>query len=337
MKPERAEELYSDYAEGTLTPALRQALEQHFEADPSARADYTRFTQVYSFLEKPSESEVEVPLGFRAKILERVASQQTQQDTTWSQRTATLVAGWFSSTPQRRLTGGALAGVAAAALAGVLFLHPAPPTPVAPTINSNFGPSLPAAVDPAVVQKVDMQPGQDSNTYHMFHLHLPPDVSAATVNAYVVTSTAQITDPAQLSAATPALTGQHLTNHQGVQIPIAPLQAPPTGATLGLLVQWTPDNTTQTPGSEVVYTPFGSADPTTAAPANASFLDALKSVAAHYGATVVVDADSIPTQTVTPDFTATDAGAPLEAIAKTAGYAVQTMPNNTFYVYDPKS
>ena len=91
MKPERAEELYSDYAEGTLTPALRQALEQHFEADPSARADYARFAQIYTFLEQPLEDEAEVPLGFRAKILERVAAQQTQRETTWNQRLADTV------------------------------------------------------------------------------------------------------------------------------------------------------------------------------------------------------------------------------------------------------
>ena len=336
MKPERAEELYSDYAEGTLTPALRQALEQHFEADPSARADYGHFAKIYTFLEQPGEAEVEVPLGFRAKILERVASQQTPQEATWSQRTATLFAGWFSATPQRRLAGGALAGAVVAVLAGVLFVHPnggsnqssVVPIPQ-PTIS---GPS-----DPAVIQKVDVPAGQNDNAYHMFHLHLPPSVSAATVNAYVVTSTEQITDPAQLTAATPALTGQHLTNHQGVQIPIAPQQAPPVGATLGLFVQWTPDDTAQMPGSEVVFTPFGSADPTTAAPTNVGVLDTLKAIAAHYGVTVVIDSDSVLTQTVTADFSASDASVPLGVIAKAAGYSVQALGNNTFYLYDPNS
>jgi hypothetical protein len=337
MKPERAEELYSDYAEGTLTPALRQALEQHFEADPSARADYAGFAKIYTFLEQPGEAEVEAPLGFRAKILERVASQQTVREATWSQRTATLFTGWFSATPQRRLAGGALAGAAALVLAGVLIVHPyggSYRTEIFPTLSP---PPISGPSDPAVIQKVDLPASQSNDTYYKFHLHLPPSVPAATVNAYVLTSTAQITDPAQLAMATPALTGQHLTNHQGVQIPIAPQQTPPVGATLGLLVKWTPDDTSLMPGSEVVYTPFGSADPTTAAPVNADVLDTLKAVAAHYGVTVVVDADLVPTQTVPADFTASDASVPLRAIAKAAGYSVQTLDNNTFYLYDPNS
>lgn len=334
MKTERAEELYSDYAEGTLTPALRQALEQHFEADPSARADYARFAQIYSFLEQPLEEEVEVPLGFRAKILERAAAQQTQRETTWNSRLGDLFAGWFSATPQRRLAGGAAAGLAAVILAGMLMIHPKS----GKTIDSGFGGSeLPvAAVSSAVIQNVDVQPGPDSNPYHLFHLHLPTDVSSATVNAYVVTSPDQVTDPNQLSAATPALQNQHLTNHQAVAIPIAPLQVPPAGATIGLLVKWTPDDAANAPSSEVVYTPFGDADPTTAAPANTSFLEALKATAAHYGVTVVADADAVPTQAVTTDFSASDAATPLAAIAKSAGYSVPIQSGKTFYLAAPK-
>ena len=51
----------------------------------------------------------------------------------------------------------------------------------------------------------------------------------------------------------------------------------------------------------------------------------------------MVDADAVPTQTVSGDFSALDAGIPLQAMAQTAGYSVQTLPGNTFYVYDPKS
>ena len=339
MKPERAEELYSDYAEGTLAPALHQALEQHFEADPSARADYARFVRVYTLLEQPSAAEAEVPLGFRATILERVAAEQGRRETTFSTRAAGTVSGWFSTVPHRRATGGALAGLAAAALAGVLFFHPTPrttgPGPDTGCIALPCGSGT--LVDPAVIQKVDTQIGTDNNTYHYFHLHLPSNVPAATVNAYVVTATEQITDPAHLSEATPALKAQHLTNQQGVQIPIAPLQAPPAGATLNLLVQWTPDDPNREAGSEVVFTPFGTANPATPAPADADFLDAMKAVAAHYGATVVVDTDAVPTQTVTGDFSASGAAAPLQTMATAAGYSVQTLPDNTFYVYDPKS
>ena len=96
MKPERAQELYSDYAEGTLTPALRQALEQHFEADPAARADYAQFSQVYALLEQPLGEELEAPLGFRAKILERAAEQQGRRETSVSR-----AAGWLGWWPPR--------------------------------------------------------------------------------------------------------------------------------------------------------------------------------------------------------------------------------------------
>lgn len=334
MKPERAQELYSDYAEGTLAPALRQALEQHFEADPSARAEYARFARVYSLLEQPLEAEVDAPRGFRANILERVAAEQNRRETTFTTRAAGTVTGWFSTVPHRRATGGALAGLAAAALVGVLFVHPG-----GVGQPSGLGPVLPppAVVDPAVIQKVDTQVGQDNNIYHQFHLHLPPNIPNATVNAYVVTATEQITDSAHLSEATPALKAEHLTNHLGISIPIAAAATPPDGATLNLLVQWTPDDPKQEVGSEVVFTPFGTANPATAAPVGANFLDAMQAVAAHYGATVVVDSDAVPTQTVSGDFSAPSAGTPLQAMAAAAGYSVQTLPHNTFYVYDPKS
>lgn len=336
MKPERAQELYSDYAEGTLVPALRQALEQHFEADPSARADYARFARVYTLMEQPLAADVEVPLGFRAKILERVAAEQNRRETTFSTRAAGTVTGWFSTVPHRRVTGGALAGLAAAALVGVLVFHPGG----IGGEQSGFGPLAShsiAPMDPAVIQKVNLEAGSDNNNYQTFHLHLPANVPAATVSAYVVTATDQITDPAHLSEATPALPKQHLTNHLGISIPIAPLQAPPAGSTLNLLVQWTPDDSRQEAGAEVVFRPFGDANLATAAPAGANFLDAMQAVAAHYGATVVVDADAIPTQTFSGDFSAPGAEAPLQTMAKAAGYSVQTLPDNTFYVYDPKS
>jgi len=335
MKQERAQELYSDFAEGALAPALHQALEQHFEADATARADYARFARVYTLLDRPLEADVEVPAGFRAKILEQAASEQARRETTFTTRATGTVTGWFSTVPHRRLTGGALAGLAAAALVGVLFLHPGNGSQQGSLIVAPSAQVMP--MDPAVIQKVDTQVGQDSNTYHQFHLHLPPNVPAATVNAYVVTATEQITDPAHLSEATTVLNSQHLGNHLGLSIPIAPTVAPPAGATLSLLVQWKPDDAKLENGSEVVFTPYGAANPATPAPANANFLDAMQAAAAHYGATVVVDSDAVPTQTVSGDFSAPDAAAPLQAMAKGAGYSVQTLPGNTFYVYDPKS
>lgn len=328
MKPERAQELYSDYAEGTLAPALRQALDQHFDTEPSARADYARFARVYALLEQPLAAEADVPPGFRAKILEQVAAGQAQRETTFTTRPAGTPAGWFSTAPRRRMTGGALAGLAAVLL-GVFFAHQGR------FAESGFGPDVPLpAVATAIVQKVDTQMGGDNNNYHQFHLHLPPNVPAAAVSAYVVTATEQIADPSHLGEATPVLK-EHLDNNLGISIPIAATVAPPVGATLDLLVKWTPDDQKLPGGSEVVFTPYGTADPAAQAPANSGFLDAMQAVASRYGATVVVDSNNVPTQTFSDAFSASEAATPLRAMAKAAGYSVQTLPGNTFYVYKP--
>lgn len=324
MKLERAQELYSDYAEGALTPALRQALEQHFEADPAAQADYARFSSVYSALERPVGEEAEVPLGFRAKILERVAAQQGQQEEASSRHAGWL--GWFTPPAHRRATGGALAALAVVVIGGVLLTRPG-------TVGlgtSNVFPTLPTV--PAVtglVQSVDMQSGTN---FHQFHLHLPSNVASATVNAYVITATEQITDPSHLSEATPAVSGQHLTNHQGLQIPVAPVDTPPAGSTLNLLAEYKPDATSQPAGAEAVFTPFGAANPATPAPVNTNFLDGMQAVAARYGATVIVDVSATPTQPVTADFSGTDPAAPLADMANAAKYVVRKTGDNTYYV-----
>ncbi len=322
MKLERAQELYSDYAEGALTPALRQALEQHWESDPAARADYTQFSAVYALLEQPAGEEIDVPLGFRAKILERAATQQSQRETV-SSRPSWL--GWFVPPAHRRATGGALAALAAVVVAGILVTHPPQPG----TNPSDVLPTFTATPITGLVQSVDMQPGTN---YHQFHLHLPSSIASATVNAYVITATEQITDPSHLAEATPAVAGQHLTNHQGLQIPIAPVDAPPAGSTLNLLASYKPDAANQPAGAEAVFTPFGAADPATPAPVNTSFLDGMQAVAAHYGTTVIVDVSSAPTQPVTASFSGTDPAAPLADMAVSAGYTVRKTADNTYHV-----
>ncbi len=323
MKLERAQELYSDYAEETLTPALRQALEQHFDADPAARADYARFSSVYALLSLPAGDEAEVPHGFRAKVLERASAEADR-------RSAAKSAGWLARLvppAYRRAAGGALAALAAVTVAAVLTVPPSRPG----ASQSGVLPSLaaPPPTPATLVQGVDMQAG---TSYRQFHLHLPPSVPAATVTAYVITATEQITDPAHLADATPAVSGQHLTNHQGLQIPIAPVAAPPAGSTLTLLAAYKPDAAGQPAGAEAVFTPFGAADPATAAPVNTSFLDGMQAVAAHYGTTVIVDVSAAPTQAVTASFAAADPAVPLADMASAAGCTVRKVSDNTYYV-----
>ena len=323
MKMERAQELYSDYAEGTLTPALRQALEQHFDADPAARADYAEFSAVYSLLAQPIGDELEAPSGFRAKIMERATSQQEQRVTA-TNRSSWL--GWFVRPARQRATGGALAALAVAVVGGILLTHPGNPTD---GISEGVLPTIEAPAVTGLVQSVDMKPG---TSFHEFNLHLPSAVTSGTVNAYVITATEQITDSSHLADATPAVSGQHLTNRQGLQIPIAPVDAPPAGSTLNLLAEYKPDAPAQAGGAEAVFTPFGAADPAVAAPINTSFLDGMQAVAAHYGATVIVDVSATPTQPVTADFSGTDPAKPLNDMANTAGYTVRKTGDNTYYV-----
>ena len=334
MKLERAQEIYSEYAEGTLTPALRLALEQHFAADPAARADYDAFARIFALLETPGGEDVEVPLGFRAKILERAAAEQGRRETTFNSLTPVPGGRWFQTAAYRRTLGGTFAAIAAVAVLGVmLFTHS---TLKPRTDNSGMGFSIPVTttVSPEMLQSIDTPPGQ-ATASHLFHLHLPETVPAATVNAYVVTSIDQITDPSRLADATHAMKDLHLTNRQGVQIPIAPLQARPAGSTLDVLVNWTPDDTTQPAGSEAIFTPFGAASPSSTAPINAGFLEAAQSVASHYGVTVVVEADAVPTQTFSPDFSGTDPTAALTSLANAAGFKIQALQNSTYYLYDP--
>ena len=325
MKPERAQELYSEYAEGTLTPALRQALEQHFDADPAARADYAQFAQIFGLLAQPAGQEIEVPLGFRAKVLERVAAQQEQREA--APRAAGWL-GWFTPPAHRRATGGALIALAAVVIGGVVVMHPTSPNSLGSETGNIIG-LPPASTVSGLVQSVDMQPGTN---YHVFHLHLPSGVAAATVNAYVITATEQITDPAHLIDATPAMTGHHLTSDQGLQIPIAPAEVPPAGSTLNLLADFKPDAAGQQAGSEAVFTPYGAPDPAVPAPTNTNFLDGMQAVAAHYGATVVVDVTSTPTQAVTADFSGADPAVPLADMANAAKYTVRKIADNTYYV-----
>lgn len=330
MKPERAEELFSDYAEGTLTPALRLALEQHFAADPAARTDYTKFERVYSLLDTTPDEMVEVPSGFRAKILEKVAAEQARRETTLPFRAAQTVTGWFRPAQHKRLVAGGLAAVAAL---GLVFVSPVGRKMF--TGGEGLTVTTPVAMPMPLIQRVDTATGQDGNLYHLFHVHLSPNTPRATVSAYVVTATDQITDPTtHLSEAIPALKQpQALGNDEEMQIPIAAQQQQPSGATLNLLVQCTTPNGGQQ--TEVVFTPWSGADPSVTAPVGHNFYDGLQAIAARYGVTVIADASSVPTQSLTSTLGA-NAGQSLNSLTSAVdGYHVQALPNNTFYVYKP--
>jgi hypothetical protein len=325
MKTERARELYSDYAEGLLSPALAQALEQHLESEPDARADYEQFQQVYSLLDTMQGDEVAVPLGFRAKVLELAAEEHARREA------APSVAGWFSNwNPFRRrqATGGIVAAFAVIALAAVVVEH------IDQSV-ANFGPTGSMLPDTTIksVEPITLPGG---GTTERFHIHLPDSISRASVMAYVVRDSDEIANP---QTGIPALAQpQELTNHEELQIPVT-LQRPSLpGSTLDLLVQWTPDNTNLPSGAQVIFAPLQPGVAPTedgSDPTSGNYFKALQALAAKYNVTVIADADSTPNQAITPPG-GDNAGQALQAVANQIGDKSQTLDNGkTYQIYKP--
>lgn len=326
MKTERARELYSDYAEGTLSPAMRLALEQHFESDPTARADYDQFARIYSLLDSADAVEVDVPLGFRARVLELATQEQAKRGAVSQPRS---LLDWFRPAPRRWATGG-LAALAVVALAFAL-----PRVFTGPVNTSSFtGSSLGmAAKTPAtVVTGVSTQPTAGGGTQYLFHVHLPRAVPNATVTAFVALDAASLLNPATRAQATPALKQpQALANDEEMQIPITLQQAASPGSTLNMYLQWqTPD--LKTSGAQIVFTPIAGAE-RAATTAPGGLLDALQQISSAYGVTVIADADTIPSQTAQADTSGPDALAALNAVTGPLAYDVQKLADGSFHVF----
>ncbi len=337
MKTERARELYSDYAEALLSPAMRQALEQHLAADPEAQADYAAFQRVYQLVQSHEAPLVDVPLGFRAKVLELAAQAQAAREATPAHRAAQTMTGLFANLGRRRqMTGGLVAAFAVAALAGVFFHSLGTSTKQMGGLGPSPAILLPLSNAPTVITGVSSQPGGDSNMYHMFHVHLPAGVPKATLSAFVVTATNQITDPdIRAHEATPALQQPvTLTNSEEMQIPVALLKQAPAGTTLNLLVSYTPTDPRLPSGTQVVFTPVTPSN-AQAAPdaAGSSFYDALQDVAADYGVTVIADAASTPNAMVSDPAPGSTAQQALQNAAGQVGYSVQKLNPTTYQLY----
>ncbi len=337
MKTERARELYSDYAEGLLSPAMRQALEQHLAADPGAQADYAEFQRVYQLVQIHEAPLVDVPVGFRAKVLEMAAQAQAARESTPAYRAAQTMTGLFANIGRRRqMTGGLVAAFAVAGLAGVFIHSLGTSTKQMGSLGPSPSITLPRSNAPTVITGVSTQPGGDSNVYHMFHVHLPVGVPKATLSAFVVTATNQITSPdIRAREATPALQQPvTLTNSEEMQIPVALLKQAPAGTTLNLLVSYTPADPRLPSGTQVVFTPVASGNAPVAPDDNgSSFYDALQDVAADYGVTVIADAANTPNTTVSDPAPGSTAFQALQTAAGQVGYSVQKLNRTTFQLY----
>src|SRR5258708_21069721 len=123
MKIERAQEIYSDYEEGSLSPAMKLAIEQHFQADPSAKRDYDDFSRVFELLSEVSPLDVEVPHGFRAKVMQRAAIESVQRQKAVSNSFGEKFRNLFLQ-PRRREATGVVAAVLAVAIVIGVFLKP---------------------------------------------------------------------------------------------------------------------------------------------------------------------------------------------------------------------
>lgn len=325
MKIERARELYSDYAEGLLSPALAQALEQHLEASPEGRADYEQFAQVYHLLDTEEAATVDVPLGFRAKVLELAAEEHARREAAPARRS---LSGWLSALfdlRQHRATGGVIAAFAVIALAAVLVRQ------VPQGVNEgSFGPLI------QTTSTLTSQSTTDSGSTHLFHIHLPPNIQQANVMAYVLTSTDQIANPAQAGMAALAQP-VHLTNTEELQIPVTLTQPSQPGTTLNLLVEWTPDLPGERSGKQIVFAPVKAGVPSTdsgLSPVSGNFFGALEALAAEYNVTVVADASVTPNAVITPPTAGGDAQSALQQVASQANYQVRKSNATTYQVYN---
>jgi len=336
MKLERAQEIYSDYEEGSLSPAMKLALEQHFDADPAGKQDFDDFSRLFGLLSESTADDVEVPHGFRAKIMERVSLEDSKRPAQGVGFAAAL-RNMFAQ-PRRREAAGVVAAVLAVAIVGSVVLKPAPKgtSDLPPAVSSmGAGLTLPDNVD-TVIQGVDTKMGANNTPQHDFRVHLPMNIPSATVNAYDISSPDQILDPAVRERdATPVLTAQALTNDEAMTIPLVVPHAVPAGSTLNILVEWTTPGSV-TPGAQIVFTPINPNDgvtPSTAPPSNGNFFDSLQTIASAYHATVIADATSAPTTTVQAWSPGDPVDIALKTVATSAGYSVASLDSGTYLVY----
>ena len=340
MKLERAQELYSDYKEGTLSPAMKLALEQHFESDPGAKQDYEDFARVFDVLAMAEVDEVEVPHGFRAKIMERAALESARK--TPSTGILGVLRDLFKQPRQLQtafvLT--ALAGVAVVSAVVVNTKH------TGGAVQSNLGgmpsPSQQVTVDPstAIVTSVKARVDTNGAVYHDFVLHLPKGLKSGIVDAYAVTTTQEIRDAdIRERRANQIVKSEAINQGEDVTVPVPSVRNSPAGTTLNVVFEF---QTTPTDGRQgnqelVVFTPMNPADSVALnneAPANGKFYDSVQALSSQYHVTVIADNNSAQ---VTPQTWGANDGVEA-ALGHVAGgdNAIKTMSDDTYFIYPKK-
>jgi hypothetical protein len=105
MRCERAQELFSDYCEGVIPAALKVPFESHLRACAECSRGVAELRATWSILD--SEPRIEAPHGFRAAVLERIDSAESERASqSWLKRIAN---SFRSTTVQQRLAWGGAA------------------------------------------------------------------------------------------------------------------------------------------------------------------------------------------------------------------------------------
>jgi anti-sigma-K factor RskA len=87
MRCERAQELFSEYCEGALQPALTVPLESHLTSCAECRATVQDLKEVWRILDSPMAA-VEPPAGFRAAVWSRIDAEEEKSRRSWRPRFA---------------------------------------------------------------------------------------------------------------------------------------------------------------------------------------------------------------------------------------------------------
>jgi len=236
MKLERAQELYTEYKEGTLSPAMKLALEQHFEADLDAKQDYDDFACVFDLLAMAEVAEVEVPHGFRAKVLERAALESAKR--TPSTGVLGALRDIFRQ-PRQLQTAFVLTSLAGVAVVSAVVVNNHPRTQV---VQSGMGgvPTAPSQtiIDPSqsIVDSVNARTDSTGAIYHDFVLHLPKGMKTGTVDAYAVSSTREIQNSdIRERQANQIVKGEAIAKDEDLTVPVTSVRNAPEGSTLNVV------------------------------------------------------------------------------------------------------
>jgi hypothetical protein len=113
MRCERAQELLSEYFEGTIQNALRVPLESHINACSSCREAVDDLRFVWRVLDDAPV--VNPPAGFRASVLQRLEAKRDTEESGWLKR---LLSG-IKGAPRSQVLAWGAAALAVVVLAGI--------------------------------------------------------------------------------------------------------------------------------------------------------------------------------------------------------------------------